>query len=269
MDPTQDAPVFDSEPVLELVDVSFVRKRRPILQHLNWRILPGEKWALIGPNGSGKSTLLSIIAGLQWMTTGAVSVLGQRFGQCYLPDIQRQIYLFQPNWQEHLLQRDLSSLEIVCSGFTKTLGLFQNIPEPVLARGRLFLAEAGLEAIADQQFQLLSSGEKRRVVYLRSRFSDAQLYVLDEPFENLDLPSRERLLHVMEGQLNSAKPVILVTHRLDEIPPQISHIFLLKQGECLAQGKKQDIFTSELMSSLYDWPVRIEEQNGRFYAMTS
>lgn len=255
---------------IEISDVFFIRKKREILKDISWTIKEGERWALIGPNGSGKSTLLSILAGIQWASKGTINFFGNRYGYCYLPDIKKKIFLFQPILQEHLMQDDLTATDIVCTGFTQTLGLYQKIDSDILHKAINYLKDAGLDYLKNQEFRLLSSGEKRRVLFLREKFMNTRLMVFDEPFENLDLTAREKFLLMINNYLKSndnKKTVIFVSHRLEEIPPEINKVFLLKDGTCFAQGEKDSLFSSKKISALYDWPIHVEKRDGRYYTL--
>jgi iron complex transport system ATP-binding protein len=274
---------FGFYPNMELVrleNISFRRNGQEILAGISWSINRGEKWAILGPNGCGKSTLLQIIAGMEWPSFGEAFFERSPYRNYPVSELRRSVELFQPARQQSLLQKSLTASDIVCSGELRSLGIYQEIPQDTRNRAYQLLREDNLDNLADKPFRVLSSGEKRRVIYLRSVMAEPRLLLLDEPFESLDLPSREKLMRTISPltetepkakgvpytpSVNGIQGAILVSHRLEEIPPSFGHILLLKNGKVLASGTKNDLMRAETISELYDWPVDIHFSQGRYY----
>ena len=94
------------------------------------------------------------------------------------------------------------------------------------------------------------------------------MLILDEPCSGLDLVAREQLLNTLEelGSAPDAPVMILVTHHLEEITPVFSHVFLLKEGRCLARGSKRDMLQPDLLSETFGIRIEAIEERNRFWA---
>ena len=114
----------------------------------------------------------------------------------------------------------------------------------------------------------LSEGQKQRLLIARALIHQPQLLILDEPCPGLDLVAREKLLQGLEAlsQTANAPTIIFVTHHLEEIMPSWAHVLLLKQGKCLAQGHKQEILSSELLSEAFEIPIQVATDGKRYRA---
>ena len=101
----------------------------------------------------------------------------------------------------------------------------------------------------------------------RALIHDPDALVLDEPTSGLDLKSCFQYLEIVRGLMQSGKTVVLVTHHIHEIPPEISRVLLLKSGKIVADGGKDDILTRGNLSDLFDVPVELVRVNGFYQAM--
>jgi iron complex transport system ATP-binding protein len=125
----------------------------------------------------------------------------------------------------------------------------------------------GVAELADRTFAAMSTGEQRRFLLGRALVNDPDALILDEPTSGLDLKSCFHYLNIVRRLMRSGKTVILVTHHIHEIPPEISRVVFLKDGQVIADGEKTKILTSENLSSLFDTPIELVHANGFFQAM--
>jgi iron complex transport system ATP-binding protein len=125
----------------------------------------------------------------------------------------------------------------------------------------------GIEELRNRPFAEMSTGEQRRHLLGRALIHDPDALVLDEPTSGLDLKSCFQYLEIVRGLMQSGKTVVLVTHHIQEIPPEISRVVLLKDGKVVADGRKDDILTSGSLSGLFDVPVELVRVNGFYQAM--
>lgn len=238
-----------------------------ILTDISWRIESGVHWALLGANGSGKTTLLKIITGYEWPTSGAVSVLGRRFGDCSIPELRTKIGWVSSAVNCRLPQHD-TAMEIVLSGLAASIGLYRTFNNVELAAGRFALAAVAAEELADRPFGILSQGEQQRVLIGRALVRNPELLILDEPCVGLDPAARQHLLRDL-AELTGSKScpgIIYVTHHIEEIRPWITNVVLLKDGNILAAGKTGEIMTSDLLSRAFSCNCRVT-RNGEGFAM--
>jgi iron complex transport system ATP-binding protein len=115
---------------------------------------------------------------------------------------------------------------------------------------------------------VLSHGEKQRLLIARAVIHQPQLLILDEPCSGLDLVAREQLLETLEhlGRTPGGPTLIFVTHHLQEIMPTFTHAFLLKEGRCLSQGKKEEILSSELLTEAFGISVKVNHEENRYWS---
>ncbi|MFA5865611.1 MAG: ABC transporter ATP-binding protein [Phycisphaerae bacterium] len=253
-------------PILDLKNIDFLRGSRMILSGVSWTIQPGQHWALLGANGSGKTTLLKIITGYEWPSEGSVSVLGQNFGQCNLPQLRKTI-----GWVSCALEHNLpefdTALQIVASGFEASLGLYRDFTQNEFLYARQALEFLGGGYFVDQPYSQLSQGEQQRVLIARALVNKPALLILDEPCSGLDPAARESFLNDLARltRQNNAPTLIYVTHHIEEIGPWITHVLVLKTGQTLAAGPAPEVLTSRLLSVAFDHPCIVENHNTRYY----
>ncbi|MCC5815831.1 MAG: ATP-binding cassette domain-containing protein [Leptospira sp.] len=246
--------------MIQLRNLISIKKGTTILDNFSLDIQPGEHWIFLGRNGAGKTTLINFLYGYDWPTSGEVIAFGERYGESPLRPIQEKIGIMEPSHQGSLLQKNLSVQEILITGIHKTIGIYRKVTreQEILALDTLRLY--GLDNLSDRFFSTLSSGEKSKILLLRSVISAPELLILDEPTANLDLTARLEFFRILEEvgksskSLNSGKlkTSILITHRIEEIPDFYTHICLLKNGCNIASGPIGEVLTVANLMDLYD-----------------
>jgi len=254
-------------PLFDLADVGFERDGRRIVDGVNWRVFPGERWALLGPNGSGKSTLLKLAIGQLWPSAGRIERLGREYQD--LRDLWRRIGLVADVVAREI-PADEPALDTVVSGTLAQLGLkFFVGMEPSSedrARAAAELARVGCGELADRPFGVLSQGERQKVMVARALVADPLLLVFDEPCDGMDPGARERFLAWLGDHLGDGRgpAVVLVTHHIEEIIPAFDRTIVIKAGSVLVSGATSDVLTQPVFESLYDTRLaRLERAGGR------
>ena len=125
----------------------------------------------------------------------------------------------------------------------------------------------GIEDLKSRQFSTMSTGEQRKFLLARALVHDPEVLVLDEPTSGLDLRACFQYLEIIQGLMSTGKNVILVTHHVHEIPPEITRAILLKEAKVVDDGDKTNILTSKTLSKLFDRPIKIIEENGFYQAL--
>jgi len=247
--------------------VSFLRNRRVILDRIDWRVDPHDHWVVLGANGSGKTTLLQILAGYVWPSRGHVTVLGERFGETDLRELRKRI-----GWVGSFLGVQFPPaqrpLDLIVSGKFASIGIYESPREEDYSRARDLAFRLGCESVLDSPYAVLSQGEKQRLLIARALIHDPELLILDEPCGGLDLVAREQLLRklVELGSEGSGPTMILVTHHLQEIMPVFENVLLLKDGRCLAKGRKAQVLTAELLKEAFGIPIQLSQNGDRYSA---
>jgi iron complex transport system ATP-binding protein len=237
------------------------------LQDLDWNVRGGESWAVVGPNGAGKTTLMSMLNGYRWPTEGTVEVLGSKFGDCDLRELRTRIGMVS-SFLDAWVPEDERVLDLVVTGKYGSTRLWRKITPAERRRAVSLLKVLGCEDQVDKLSKELSQGERQRVLIARTLMADAELLILDEPCEGLDLGAREKFVGGL-SRLAKAKvtTMLYVTHRTDEIPPGFTHAMLLKDGRALAAGKIEETLTARNLSTCFELQVRLERVGGRYYTL--
>lgn len=250
--------------IISFENVSLQRSNQKILHHINWEMLNDEHWAILGLNGSGKTSLLNIVTGYHFPTTGEVTVLGNLFGQTNLPELRKQIGFVSSSLDRFAdIVNNETVHQVVVSGKFASFGLYEKVSESDWKKARTILSQLRLSHLSEKRFNVLSQGEQRRVLIARALMSDPNILILDEPCSGLDILSREEVLAMIRKIEQNNCYIIYVTHHIEEIVEEISHVLLLRDGEIIAAGPKENTLTDDLLSSTFKVPVKVHWENGR------
>ncbi|AEZ62821.1 ABC transporter ATP binding protein [Streptococcus infantarius subsp. infantarius] len=243
---------------LSLTNVSLERQNKKLLNNVTWQVNKGEHWAILGLNGSGKTSLLKLITAEYWTSQGSVEVLGNKFGGTDISNMRTKIGIVGSFIAERLSPHMLAE-KIVLTGKYKSSILYTEYGEKELEEARRMLISIGGEHLLGRIYASLSQGEKQLLLIARSLMESPEILILDEATSGLDLFAREKLLRQIEQITNLPKaPTILyVTHHAEEITRSFTHVLLLKKGNIIAQGPKEQVLTEDILSNFYDQTVSI------------
>lgn len=253
--------------MLQFTQVSLIRGDRKVLAGIDWRVRPGERWAVLGPNGAGKTSLLEVASTYEIPSRGAVEVLDERVGRVDLRELRKRI-----GYAGALLARrmrpELTAFEAVVTGPRAMLTTFrQSFGREEAHRATALLDELGLSDLADRRVHRLSEGERQRVQLARVLMTDPELLLLDEPTAGLDIAGREQLLARLDTMpAGRPRATVLVTHHLEEIPASASHVLLLAGGRVRAAGPIEDTLTSAALSDCAGLDLVVDRAGGRWSA---
>ncbi|MFD0041856.1 ABC transporter ATP-binding protein [Streptomyces anulatus] len=237
-----------------------------ILDSVGWTVRAGEHWALLGPNGAGKTSILRLVGATAFPTTGTVDVLGHRLGRVDVRELRARIGHVSTSQR---VPGDLTGHTTVLTGHTGTVQpLWKSYDDEVRERARTLLGELQIKDLADRPYGVCSGGQRARILIARALMADPALLLLDEPFNALDLPSREDLIDTMR-HLALSRPelsTVTVTHHLEELSPAISHALLLREGRVLAAGTVEEVLTQERMTACFGRPIEVSRHAGRWLA---
>lgn len=243
---------------LSLTNVSLERQNKKLLNNVTWQVNNGEHWAILGLNGSGKTSLLKLITAEYWTSQGSVEVLGNKFGGTDISNMRTKIGIVGSFIAERLSPHMLAE-KIVLTGKYKSSILYTEYGEKELNEARQMLISIGGEHLLGRIYASLSQGEKQLLLIARSLMESPEILILDEATSGLDLFAREKLLTQIEQitSLPNAPTIIYVTHHAEEITRSFTHVLLLKKGNIIAKGPKNEVLTEEILSDFYDQPVSI------------
>lgn len=253
-----------SEPWLDCERVEAWLGPRPVFRDLSLRLHPGEHTAILGPNGSGKSSLIRLLSRRIYPVVRPGSRL-RLFGQesVNLWELRRRIGLLSQDLQE-ACPGSIPVEELVLAGFAGLLAPGRGRRPEAGQRQRVaeLLERLGLAELAHRPFGQLSSGQQRRTLLARALVHDPGVLVLDEPLVGLDLAAAHQLLALLRDLARGGTTLLLVTHQIEAVIPEISRCLLLKDGRVVGDGPSEMLLQDGPLSQLFDTPLRVCQANG-------
>jgi iron complex transport system ATP-binding protein len=257
-----------SDALLAFSHVTVIRDGVTVLDDFSLVIPAGQHVAVVGPNGSGKSTVLKVITRelrpLDRPDT-SVTVLGQE--RWTLWDLRAAIGIVS-NDLLATCTRKITGRDLLLSGFFGSIGLWPH-HEPTSAmqtRVDEVLAWLGLPHLADRLLTRMSSGEARRLLIGRALIHQPRALVLDEPMTSLDLGAAHDIRATMRALAQQGTSLLLVTHDLADIVPEIGRVVLLERGRIAADGLPSEVLTTATLSALYGRAVDVTHRDGHYHA---
>jgi iron complex transport system ATP-binding protein len=259
-----------SKSILEIRNLTVVRNGNRILKKLSWSIGEDEHWAILGPNGSGKSSLLSALAGYLTPTEGDCTVLGQTFGEADWREVRTHLGVVS-SIVSAMVPPEEPTAHTVLTGHNSGIGLWDKPSRADLEEAHLWLRRVELKGLEDRPWEVLSQGEKQRVLIARALISKPAILILDEPCAGLDPVARESFLAFLERLIHpeSKRPhhpsVVLVTHHVEEITPSFTHALLMKEGKAYEAGPIHKTLRTKSLSKVFRAPIQLKSRKGRFF----
>ena len=216
-----------------------------------------EHVAILGPNGAGKSTFLKLLA-------GEVHPMPHEHTRLRLFGEERwNVWDVRKSWESsrHDLQRDYmicaEGRKVVLSGFYASNDTYdhQTFTQAQVSRANDVMRELGIESSRRGHLRTFSTGEQRRFLFGRALVHDPPVLVLDEPTSGLDLKARFQYLDLVRAQIRKGKTVLLVTHHLHEIPPEIDRVIFLKGDKFMRMGTETSVLTPRQPQPVLRLPV--------------
>lgn len=259
-------------PLIELDRACVIRGQVRVLHDLSLRIEQGQHTALLGPNGCGKSSFIKLITRELYPLahgdgTVAVRVLGQNRWQ--VDRLRSQLGIVTGDLSSNLSDMPgLTVEEAVLTGFFASFVVpaFREVSPEMRERARETLAMTGALPLLQRGYAELSAGETRRVLIARALVNRPQALLLDEPSTGLDLIAREQLIATMRELARQGITMVLVTHHIEEIIPEIERVVMLRGGKILADGPRAELLRDAPLSELFGGPIRVVDQAGRLSA---
>src|SRR5216683_5600961 len=253
--------------LLSLSRVSVMRGDRAALQDITLEIVCGEHVCILGPNGCGKSTLIKTITRECYPLAregSRISILDRERWNIF--ELRSMLGIVSPDLLASCTT-DATGRDVVLSGFFSSTRIFpHHHPDPEhLARAEAALERLGIAHLADRAVAEMSSGEAKRTLIARALVHRPQTLLFDEPSNALDIGAQMQLRDTMRELAQSGLGILLVTHHVSEIIPEIERVILLREGRILADGAKSSVLTEAHLADLFGAAVRLGRHDGYFH----
>jgi iron complex transport system ATP-binding protein len=254
-------------PLLFFENVTVMRGERAALKGVSLEIAAGEHVCILGPNGSGKSTLIKTITRECYPLARdgcSISILGRERWNIF--ELRSLLGIVSPDLLASCTT-DATGRDVVLSGFFSSTRIFpHHHPDTELvARAKAALERLGIARLAERPVAHMSSGEAKRTLIARALVHDPQTLLFDEPSNALDIGAQLQLRETLRELAQSGLGILLVTHHVSEIIPEIERMVLLREGRILADGPKGVILTEENLTKLFSAKVRLGQHDGYFH----
>ena len=260
-------------PVLELTNATLVRGGVRVLEDLSLTVHPGEHTAILGPNGAGKTSLIRMLM-LEDRPlvpdSGAPPL--QMFGRASwdLMALRSRLGIvtgdLDAGFGRGTSRGRVSGLDVAVSGLFGSQGVFahQRVDEATRERGRTALVRVAADHLAAKPLNEMSAGERRRVLIARALVTDPAALLLDEPTTGLDFVARHRFMESVRGLAQGGTTVILVTHHIEEIIPEVRRVVLLHRGAIADDGAPEQVLRSQALSDVFGAPLVVTSTGGYY-----
>jgi iron complex transport system ATP-binding protein len=253
--------------LVELKNVQVIRGDNVALDDFSLRIAAGEHVAILGPNGCGKSTLIKTITRDCYPVIregSSIKILGQERWNIFE---LRSILGIVSNDLMLDVTGETSGREVVLSGFFSSTKIFdhQTVEPEHRQRADAVLERVGVPHLADRPVAEMSSGEAKRILIARALVHDPKTLLFDEPSNSLDVFAQHGLREAMRSLAQSGIGIVLVTHHLSDVIPEIDRVVLMRNGKIQADGRKDDLLEPEQISRLFGLRVEVTRRDGYYH----
>jgi iron complex transport system ATP-binding protein len=266
------------QPVLELTNASVMKGDAMVLHALTLRIHQGEHTAILGPNGAGKSILLRLLTHEERAMplpddASPVRVFGDDRWNVF--ELRPQLGIVSADLHQRFVggnsEGRITGLTAVVSGFVASQGIlrYSAITGDMRRRAAEALEKMGASHLAQRLMNEMSSGEARRVLLARALVTNPRALVLDEPTTGLDVVGRHQFMERVRDIARDGTTLILITHHVEEIIPEIDRVILLSHGRIVGDGAKRAMLTEATLSAVFGGKMRIEAREGYYWSMVN
>ncbi len=217
---------------------------KPVLDNFNLDIEKGKMTAFVGPNGAGKSTLIKAILEFVKPITGSITINGKKYAQ------EKKKIAYVPQRGSVDWDFPTTLYDVVEMGSYGRVGFLKRVPKSEKNRVMEAIEKVDMLEYVDRQISQLSGGQQQRVFIARALVQDAEIYLLDEPFQGIDKKTEGSIVKILKGLKEEGKTVIVVHHDLQTVPEYFDEVVLINR-KVIASGKVNEVFTKENIDETY------------------
>lgn len=254
-------------PLLDFRNIRVMRGQKIALDDFSLRVGADEHVAILGPNGCGKSTLIKTITRECYplaQPEASMSILGQDSWDVFS---LRSLLGIVSNDLMLSCTGDACGRDVVLSGFFSSTAIYPNhtVDPKQSEMAEAALAELQISHLAGRPVCEMSSGEARRVLIARALVHKPRALLFDEPCNSLDLAAQQKVRHTMSALARSGTAIMLVTHELADIVPEIQRVVLMSRGHIVADGPKEEILEVDRLAGLFGVSVEMARRDGHYH----
>ena len=240
--------------LINSVQFNYPGNSNNVLNDVSVTIKPGEKVALVGPNGAGKSTLMKLILGLEEIQQGQIDIYGHKAHSC------RHRVAMVPQKSSVDWAFPITVRQVVTMGRYVHLGWFRKPGKEDKLAVEQAMETMEICDIADKQVGELSGGQQQRVMLARTLAHNADLLLLDEPLNHVDIATQELMFHTIERICKQDKSVLVSTHDLGILSVHFSRVLFLDKT-IIADGNVKEVLSPENIARAYGFEFHGEKEN--------
>ena len=260
-----DTPLSPQPALIEFERVTVMRGDTLALDDVSLKIGAGEHVAIIGPNGCGKSTFIKAITRECYPLAReetSLKILGGDHWNIF--ELRSMLGIVSSDLMTVCI-RDMTGMDMVLSGFFSSIGIWPNheVTEEMRVQAQRALEQLEVPHLAERFTDQVSSGEGRRLLLARALVHQPRALILDEPSTALDLFAQ----HELRATLRKLAPsigIVMVTHHLSDLIPEIERVILMSRGRVVADGPRREVLTAPRLSKLFGLPVDLAERDGYY-----
>lgn len=230
--------------VIEVEDMTVAYHIKPVLWDVDLKVPKSVLMAVVGPNGAGKSTLIKAMLGLLKPISGSVLFNGDIY------DNQRKNIAYVPQRGSVDWDFPTTVLDVVMMGRYGHIGWIKRTTNRDKDKAMVAIQKVGMEDFANRQISQLSGGQQQRVFLARALVQDADIFIMDEPFQGVDAKTEKAVINILKSLRSSGKTLLVVHHDLQTVVEYFDWVTLLNT-RIIASGPIPEIFTEENLKKTY------------------
>lgn len=254
--------------IIEIKNATVKKGENLILDSINFSLKEFEHVAIIGPNGSGKSSLLKLLYKEFYPVFNENCVIKIFNKENWdISELKKLISIVSDSIKKSISE-SITAEELVLSGFFGSFGLFSIhiVTDKMIEKAKEIINFLEIDKLVNKKIGELSSGELNRFLVARALVNDPKILILDEPTINLDIKATTIFLeYINKIAKEKRSTIILVSHNIHDIIPEIKRVVLLKNGKIFLDGDKRKILKSKNISFLFDYPLTVfKDKTGHY-----
>ncbi|WP_314011256.1 metal ABC transporter ATP-binding protein [Pseudostreptobacillus hongkongensis] len=229
---------------IEIKNLTVAYDEKPVLENLSLNIGKGQIWAVIGPNGAGKSTLIKTILEFLKPIVGDIKVNGEKYAK------MRKKIAYVPQRGSVDWDFPTTLFDVVEMGSYGRVGFLKRVSKEEKVKVIEAIKQVDMLEFKDRQISELSGGQQQRVFLARALLQDAEIYLMDEPFQGVDSKTEKSIVQILKKLRDEGKTVVVVHHDLKSVPEYFDYVAMVNKS-VVVSGKVEDVFTPENIDKTY------------------